>query len=189
MSMDGRAPVLLAEGDSGEGLLFIVVIVGIALLVATFQEPKKMYWIGLVALQFQALFFVFQLPKIVVLAKQNEPPPQTRQQEPGQRKPEEQQKPGRQDFWTDGQKAALLVATLPFLLPLAAAYLTGAVAGNPMVGVASFTLWSLVQVVVHGQLSDQEKVMERVGKAIKFAIPVVALLINLMRAFSAGQGL
>lgn len=156
-------------------------IVAICLGVAAFKAPKEMYWIGLIALHFQALFFVFQLPKIVQITKEWNTKTQTR---PASAPPNNLQE---QEFWTDGQKAALCAAMAPFLLPLIAAGLTGAVSASPVLGVASFTLWSLVQVVIHGQISEQN-VGQKIGPIVRYAIPIVGLLINLMRAYSEWTG-
>lgn len=164
-----------------EGAFGFFVVVAIGLGIAAFKAPKEMYWIGLVALHFQALFFVFQLPKIVQITKEWNT---KNQAQPSLDQPVVVQP---QEVWTDGQKVALCAAMAPFLLPLIAAGLTGAVSASPVLGVASFTLWSLVQVVIHGQISEQN-VGQKIGPIVKFAIPIVGLLINLMRAYSEWSG-
>ncbi len=128
-------------------------------LLGTFTNPKAMYWVGLVSLFVQSLVWVFMFPAVVQLTKDRQI-----------------------DEWTNGQALALFCASIPFAIPLVVAWMTAAVSGNPMLGVAAFTFYSLVQVIAHGIQSEQEKLTNHMITAVKFALPILAFLISVMRA-------
>lgn len=154
------SPLLALDADSAETLTTIILIASVASLIATFKDPKTMYWLGLIGLYIQSLLWVYMFDAIVAAFTQH----------------------GNVHGWSDGQKAALVLSMLPFLIPAGMAWLTASVTANPLLGVASFTFYSIVQIVVHGMASEQENFTNRVLAGAKLALPILSFLISLMRA-------
>lgn len=143
-----------AEAYGGIMLLVILFSLASTYIRYLFKEPNKMYWVGLLSLYIQSLLWIF----IVVLSIPWE--------------------------FNVGQKVAAFVAVFPFVLPAFFAWITKAIAGNAViVGLASFTFYSFVQVIVHGIVSGQERFTNKILAAIKFAVPILSLLIATSKAF------
>ncbi len=143
-------------------LLSATFTAGIFSLYGTFESPKVMYWVGLVSLYIQSLLWVFSFNAVFVAFT----------------------KDGNVAGWATGQTIALICSTVPFLLPAALAWITASVAENPMLGVASFTFYSIIQVVVHGVVSGQENFTNRLLTGAKLALPVLSFLISVVRTLA-----
>jgi hypothetical protein len=151
---------------------------------------KVIYWICLIALHAQSLLFVFQFTKVVELSKRINPAKvQQADKQAGtdnrvRRGEPEKEKPPPLDGWTEGQALGLVVALFPFLFPMIAAYITGEIVGNHFATIGAFTFWSLVQTLILGKVSGQDKVFEGFRPLIRSAIPVISTIISLVRAYN-----
>lgn len=148
------------HGDSDPAFTILVILL-IASAVAVFKAPRAMYWIGVIGLFVQGLFFLFKFDVIAGMV-QDKPP-----------------------NWSDGEKVGLVIGMFPFLGPALLAWVTASISNKPLLGLASFTFYSIIQVVVHGVVSEQDELTNKVLTGAKLAIPVLTFIINILRAMGS----
>lgn len=142
----------------------IGVVLGIYYYISLIKDHKKSYWIGLLALYAQSLFWFFHLDTLIDASD----PMYV------------------WDRMRDGQGLFLTLAIFPFILPSILAVLTAVVTEKFLAGLVTFTFFSIIQVIVQGKLSGQDNWGNKLFSIAKMALPLISLLvavINMLNKF------
>ena len=138
------------------------------IVVIVFRKSSGLYWLSLIALYIQALILIFKFRFVLDTATYFN---LTTFLMPN-------------DL---GMKLAMAFAVVPFSIPAILAYFTAVITSNPAVGIASLIFYSIVQVIIQGMLSGQNIFNEKLKQGIKYALPVLSLLLSFAQIFGENQ--
>lgn len=138
------------------------------ILLFNLKKHKTLYWIGLLALYAQSLFWFFHFDLL-----SSSTSIQSMLWYIG-------------DEFSKTQFSFLLLSIFPFILPVFLSWLTGTVTESFSAALVVLTFFSIVEVIVRGKLSGQDNWGNKLFSIAKMALPLISLLaavINMLNKF------